>query len=72
MVIQIQGTTSFGSVQMYRNRHTGQDPRCKRLQRIDKPMVRQEWLPDSRSIEVDEPLLTGNLDEDISILDIVA
>ncbi|MBC8309690.1 MAG: hypothetical protein ISR75_04920 [Phycisphaerales bacterium] len=73
MVIQIQGTTSFGNVQMFRNRHTGQDPSCKRLHRIDNPMDRhQEWLSTSRSIEVDEPLLTGNLDEDISILDIVA
>jgi hypothetical protein len=71
MVIQIQGTTSFGSVQMFRNHHTGQE-NFRHRRRVAGPRARQTRIPAHLSIVIDEPLLTGNLEEDISILDIVA
>ena len=78
MVIQIKGTTSCGSVQLFQNGHTGQDVFRQRQRTITGSRTSQtripitHSIPDTRSIEIDEPLLTGNLDEDISILDLVA
>ncbi|MDP7005642.1 MAG: hypothetical protein QF718_05475 [Phycisphaerales bacterium] len=70
MVIQIKGTTSGGCVQMFRNRHTGQDVFRHRRRPVAGPRVRQTRIPTHLSIEIDEALLTGNLDEDLSILQI--
>ena len=72
MVIRIQGTTSCGNVCLFRNRHTGQEPARRRVARGNISTLRQNELAALQSIEVDSELLTGNLDEDISILDLVA
>jgi hypothetical protein len=73
MVIQIQGKTSCGEVHLFRNRHARQHDRILRVeQSVLASNYHRAELSSTLSIEVDEPLLTGNLDEDISILDIVA
>mgnify|MGYP006126732625 CR=1 FL=1 len=63
-----------------RGNHTGQDalqelrmvhgrsaPRA-----LSAPLYRRSELGELDSIKIDEPLLTGNLEQDISILNIVA
>ena len=85
MVMRILGTTSHENVQLIRGCHTGQDSttrrplREKRRQGLGERrnlrqgnLVHQAELAYLRSIDVDANLLTGNLDQDISILTIMA
>jgi hypothetical protein len=86
MVMRIIGTTSCGKVSLFRGRRTGQEPSQRRSLSKERPSVnlshrrrlrhaelnRREELASSIPINVDAHLLTGNLDQDISILNIVA
>ncbi len=77
MVMQINTTTASNNGFVFANRHTGQDStrnqsriqlrhvRVREDNRIRRPAV-------DCQIEIDVDLLTGDLDQDITILNIVA
>ncbi len=86
MVMRILGTTSSGNVQLFRGRHTGQEAVSKRLLQKERSRMNlshrrrlrhtqlkhRAELASAFVIDVDAHLLTGNLDHDITILNVVA